>query len=120
MVMSDARKVTTPETRRPREMAATEVARVRQQAALRIEHMAWAAFTTARREREAADRALTLALAEETSDPCCWACVEFLGVRFDRMMLCKTCGNKRCPKANDHKNKCTNSNEPGQEGSAYP
>jgi len=65
MVMSDARKVTTPETRRPREMAATEVARVRQQAALRIEHMAWEAFTTARREREAADRALALLLVEE-------------------------------------------------------
>ena len=37
-----------------------------------------------------------------------------------RMALCPDCGNKRCPKANDHRNACTNSNEPGQPGSAYP
>ena len=36
-----------------------------------------------------------------------------------RMALCPTCGNKRCPKANDHRNECTGSNEPGQPGSAY-
>lgn len=37
-----------------------------------------------------------------------------------RMVLCEQCGNKRCPHANDHRNPCTNSNEPGQPGSAYP
>lgn len=37
-----------------------------------------------------------------------------------RMVLCPDCGNKRCPKANDHSNACTGSNEPGQPGSAYP
>ena len=37
-----------------------------------------------------------------------------------RMPLCPGCGNKRCPKANDHRNGCTGSNEPGQPGSAYP
>ena len=37
-----------------------------------------------------------------------------------RMVLCPTCGNKRCPHANDHRNACTGSNEPGQPGSAYP
>ena len=36
-----------------------------------------------------------------------------------RFVVCPDCGNKRCPKANDHKNACTNSNEPGQVGSAY-
>ena len=36
-----------------------------------------------------------------------------------RMVLCPTCGNKRCPKATNHTNKCTNSNDPGQEGSIY-
>jgi hypothetical protein len=36
-----------------------------------------------------------------------------------RMILCPICGNKRCPKANDHRNECTGSNEPGQKGSAY-
>lgn len=36
------------------------------------------------------------------------------------MRLCPACGNKRCPKANDHRHACTGSNEPGQHGSAYP
>jgi hypothetical protein len=36
------------------------------------------------------------------------------------MVLCETCGNKRCPHANDHRNECTHSNESGQPGSAYP
>lgn len=35
------------------------------------------------------------------------------------MILCPTCGNKRCPHATDHKLACTNSNEPGQPGSRY-
>ena len=30
------------------------------------------------------------------------------------MILCPTCGNKRCPHATDHRLTCTNSNEPGQ------
>ncbi|MFV8042986.1 hypothetical protein ACNQ05_24250 [Enterobacter cloacae complex sp.6701062] len=37
-----------------------------------------------------------------------------------RFVVCPECGNKRCPHANDHLNACTGSNEPGQEGSAYP
>lgn len=36
-----------------------------------------------------------------------------------RMVLCPTCGNKRCPHANNHQNDCTGSNQPGQAGSAY-
>lgn len=36
-----------------------------------------------------------------------------------RMVLCATCGNKRCPHAADHRHACTNSNEPGQPGSSY-
>ena len=35
------------------------------------------------------------------------------------MHLCPDCGNKRCPRATDHRNACTGSNEPGQAGSAY-
>ena len=35
------------------------------------------------------------------------------------MILCKKCGNKRCPHANNHLNECTKSNELGQKGSAY-
>ena len=36
-----------------------------------------------------------------------------------RFVVCPDCGNKRCPHANDHRNDCTGSNEPGQIGSAY-
>ena len=41
------------------------------------------------------------------------------GVMMVKMFLCSVCGNKRCPKATDHRLDCTNSNEPGQEGSDY-
>ncbi|WP_213705803.1 hypothetical protein [Enterobacter asburiae] len=37
-----------------------------------------------------------------------------------RFVVCPDCGNKRFPHANDHRNACTGSNEPGQEGSTYP
>jgi hypothetical protein len=51
----------------------------------------------------------------------CWRCLEKRkdekGLRS--FIVCKICGNKRCPHANDHRNPCTNSNEPGQKGSAY-
>lgn len=36
-----------------------------------------------------------------------------------RFIVCPTCGNKRCPKASDHRLACTASNEPGQKGSIY-
>lgn len=32
------------------------------------------------------------------------------------MVVCDTCGNKRCPHAEHHDNPCTGSNEPGQPG----
>lgn len=35
------------------------------------------------------------------------------------MILCPTCGNKRCPHATNHNHACTGSNDPGQEGSEY-
>ncbi|MBE0222901.1 hypothetical protein QM128_13855 [Enterobacter hormaechei] len=52
-------------------------------------------------------------------DCSCLTCrpVTFTDSRF---VVCPECGNKRCPHANDHRNACTGSNEPGQEGSAYP
>jgi len=57
---------------------------------------------------------------------CCNTCYEksvardmFADMFGRRMILCPTCGNKRCPKATDHGNTCTNSNEPGQVGSNY-
>ena len=56
-------------------------------------------------------------------EPQCW-CLTCRPMRVDdpesiRMALCPTCGNKRCPKANNHRNQCSNSNEPAQKSSAY-
>lgn len=54
-------------------------------------------------------------------NPDCW-CLTCRPVTLNdmRFVVCPDCGNKRCPRANDHRNSCTGSNEPGQEGSAYP
>lgn len=72
--------------------------------------------------------------SEEIADPDCWRCATELADAaeaagadvistalhlFGVMYLCPTCGNKRCPKATDHRLDCTNSNEPGQVGSRY-
>ena len=38
---------------------------------------------------------------------------------YARMIVCPTCGNKRCPHATDHMFACTASNAPGQVGSRY-
>lgn len=35
------------------------------------------------------------------------------------MILCPDCGNKRCPRATDHRLSCTDSNDSGQLGSRY-
>lgn len=45
----------------------------------------------------------------------CWKCL----ANHQYMILCPDCGNKRCPKATDHDNPCTGSNDPEQEGSVY-
>ncbi|MEA4228668.1 DUF551 domain-containing protein [Klebsiella pneumoniae] len=54
-------------------------------------------------------------------NPDCW-CLTCRPVTLNdmRFVVCPDCGNKRCPRANDHRNACTGSNEPGQGGSAYP
>lgn len=46
---------------------------------------------------------------------------EYPSAKFfrSRMVLCSTCGNKRCPHATDARLTCTGSNEPGQIGSSY-
>ncbi|MEB7825769.1 hypothetical protein NGK27_00470 [Klebsiella quasipneumoniae] len=53
--------------------------------------------------------------------PDCW-CLTCRPVVLNdmRFVVCPDCGNKRCPRANDHRNACTGSNEPGQQDSAYP
>jgi hypothetical protein len=43
----------------------------------------------------------------------------FVPMSGARMVLCAICENKRCPHAADHRNSCTDSNEPGQPGSNY-
>ena len=62
----------------------------------------------------------------EDADCGCWTCIteikskQPLAMRFSMpFILCPQCGNKRCPKATHHDNECTDSNEPGQEGSRY-
>ena len=54
-------------------------------------------------------------------DPCwCYACDGSPNaLQIVHMYLCPTCGNKRCPRAADHRLPCTGSNEPGRPGSAY-
>ena len=65
------------------------------------------------------------------TEACCWTCDKARRKGLDMMqqinrfgylggmIVCPTCGNKRCPKASWHKNQCSGSNEPGQEGSIY-
>lgn len=42
-----------------------------------------------------------------------------LPLNATQMIVCPSCGNKRCPHVSDHRLACTDSNEPGQEGSIY-
>jgi ribosomal protein L40E len=65
----------------------------------------------------------------EAIDVCeCYQCIIDNDIRepisqfplyLTRVIVCTECGNKRCPKATNHRNKCTNSNESGQPGSRY-
>ena len=62
----------------------------------------------------------------QTNDGCgnCHACLvgvmeNNMPVTSQRMIVCSDCGNKRCPKASNHRHKCTGSNEVGQYGSIY-
>lgn len=66
-------------------------------------------------------RAAMLHAGNSPANPDCW-CRTCRPVFLNdmRFVVCPDCGNKRCPRANDHRNACTGSNEPGQEGSAYP
>ncbi len=61
----------------------------------------------------------TFASIAEGKCGCCRKCIKERGEVAVHMVLCPTCGNKRCPKATDHKLDCTNSNESGQAGSDY-
>ena len=59
---------------------------------------------------------MTSSTREQTESRCtCSTCYP----DYPYFRVCESCGNKRCPKATNCKNDCTNSNDPGQEGSAY-
>jgi len=56
----------------------------------------------------------------------CYRCMDLqfdphtnMPMTVSRFIVCPECGNKRCPRATDHTLACTNSNEPGQDGSRY-
>ena len=53
------------------------------------------------------------------SDCWCETCRPSTVLADIRMVLCPTCGNKRCPHAHDHRNACTHSNAVGQPGSSW-
>jgi Zn finger protein HypA/HybF involved in hydrogenase expression len=62
----------------------------------------------------------------QQAEPECWChkcnennVVNNIPFGMTRMIVCPTCGNKRCPKASDHRLDCTGSNETGQPGSVY-
>jgi hypothetical protein len=67
---------------------------------------------------------LTPAIMQEMFDEAklracrCYSCKTDKERRMS-MTLCGLCGNKRCPHATHHDNKCTGSNEPNQKGSRY-
>lgn len=50
-----------------------------------------------------------------------WCCIKhYDGVPLlQPTIVCLCCGNKRCPKASNHRLPCTQSNDPGQPGSVY-
>ncbi len=57
----------------------------------------------------------------------CHRCIKEFDLKDDfgfrisgsRMIVCPECGNKRCPRASDHRLACTKSNASGQPGSIY-
>jgi hypothetical protein len=73
-----------------------------------------------------------VAMADETdgSETCiCLRCIDekkltatafdSVPLNYTRMIVCGLCGNKRCPRASDHRLECAGSNSAGQEGSVY-
>lgn len=71
------------------------------------------AVEDARREDEEFER-----IASANYQCCCYNCQDE-AYRTSHMIVCPTCGNKRCPHATDHNQACTNSNDAGQPGSRY-
>lgn len=124
LTLMSARRVIRANIERQRYSSAAEIAATLQMEGLPIglspEQVKSARAETARR------------LLSSPLSRCCSSCVTDLHtVLRDRiydvpelmmvntMIVCSECGNKRCPKATDHRLTCTRSNEPGQAGSRY-
>lgn len=77
------------------------------------------------------EKAAQVALQNEPENCECHRCIKeknltapgpfggLMPLSNSKMILCPECGNKRCPKASDHRLDCTQSNEPNQPGSVY-
>lgn len=60
------------------------------------------------------------ALPDQIDNHDCVQCCRDAGVIQRRMILCVECGNKRCPKALNHRMQCTHSNNVDQVGIMEP
>lgn len=124
LTFNAARRVIGQAQQRDNEVSPADIAERQQEAGLRF-----ISSSTALSSRlDIAHRLRSAPLAT-----CCHTCVSDLGavlrtyllddptfaMVFAGMIVCSTCGNKRCPKATDHRLTCTHSNEAGQEGSVY-
>lgn len=87
-----------------------------QAAGARLEHLT---FREAIEKFLACGEPLDVTVSPLVTPSGCWChkCNPDQAVFDTRMILCPTCGNKRCPKASDHDLGCSGSNEPGQVGS---
>ena len=90
----------------------------------RVEHAATRIQVSTQKLLDAVGK--VVAAAEDQVVQTCWCfyClhVPAAGVNspaFQHLIVCPTCGNKRCPKATNHRFECTASNDPGQPGSLY-
>lgn len=89
----------------------------------------WTPLYTTPPQRKPLTHVEIIAVAKQTdsAEPECWChkcnknrLVNNIPFSMTRMIVCPSCGNKRCPKASDHLLDCTGSNETGQPGSVYP
>lgn len=69
--------------------------------------------------RDLLERQMRAVMSRNAGLCCCLTCLRSREESRAFMVLCPECGNKRCPKATDHRLACTGSNEPGQPGSVY-
>ena len=79
----------------------------------------WAAAWSAASAKLAAQAGAQEQAQPVQREPCWCTTCRPITVADMRFVVCPDCGNKRCPKAHNHTNACTGSNEPGQIGSSW-